>query len=256
MVDARGNDPDPLGIGSVETHELPGLLRRRREDHVGVADHALLASQAFERLRRFPAGERVVLDLAERVERGHERDAEDLLGRAADPTRQPVVAVDQVVVVALLPRHPEHAAEELRQIPLHRGLRQRLARTRLRAHDADPRRDLADVVRVASAAPREEVDLDPLTGEALGHRSDVDVHPAGVTGSRLVDGRGVDGEDGDARRIGSGAHGQVQPPTGVRFIPSMVRTDPITSLNGRSGAGRRPRPRPVAPRRPRTGSRS
>jgi hypothetical protein len=45
-----------------------------------------------------------------------------------------------------------------------------------------------------------------LAGETLGHGTDVDVPPAGVTGPRLIDGRGVDGEDGDAWRSDARAH--------------------------------------------------
>jgi hypothetical protein len=87
VVDAGGNDPDPLGIGAVQAHELTRLLRRRREDPVGLEDDPLLASEPLGRLRRFPLGERVVLDLAECVERGHQRHAEDLFDRPPDPAR-------------------------------------------------------------------------------------------------------------------------------------------------------------------------
>ena len=246
VVDAGGNDPDPLGIGPVQTDELARLLRRRREDPVGLDDHPLLAPQPLGGLRRLTASERVVLHLPERVERGHERHAEDVLGRPPDPAGQPVVAVDHVVAVALLARDAQDAAEELGQVALHRGLRHRLARTRLGAHDADARRDLADLVGRPSPAPREEVHLDPLAGEALGHGADVDVHPAGVTGSRLIDGRGVHGEDGDARTSDLRAHSHLQRPTGPRFIPSskLLRRRPRAG----AGAGRRPRRRPAAPR--------
>ena len=244
MVDAGRNDPDPLRIGAVEADELPRLLGRRREDPVGLADHPLLAPQAFEGLRRLTSSEGVVLDLAERVERGNERHTEDVLGRPPDPAGQPVVAVDDVVAVALLASDAEDPAEELRQVALHRGLRDRLARTGLGAHHADARRDLADLVGRSAPAPGEQVHLDPLAGEALGHGADVDVHPAGVTGPRLIDGRGVHGEHGDAGRSDLRAHSHLQPPTGPRFIPKMLRGGLIVG----GGAVRRLRRRPAAPR--------
>ncbi len=114
MIDAGGNDPDPFGIRPVQPHELTCLLGRRREDHVGLADHPLFPAEALGGLRSLPASERVVLHLAERVERGHQRNAEDLLRSPSDPAGQPVVAVNDVVAVAFLSRHAQHPAEELR----------------------------------------------------------------------------------------------------------------------------------------------
>ena len=78
-------------------------------------DHALLAGQANGGLRVLGGGERVVLHLAERVERRHERDAPDLLRSAPDPAREPVMAVDDVVGGALVSLPAENPAQERRQ---------------------------------------------------------------------------------------------------------------------------------------------
>src|SRR5205823_5762354 len=77
--------------------------------------------------------ERVVLDLAERVERGNERRAPDLLGRSAHPAGKPVVAVNDVVRDAVEPRFVEHTTEELGKVPGQVRLRHRRARPRLDA---------------------------------------------------------------------------------------------------------------------------
>ncbi len=199
VVDARWNDPDVVGVGAVEPDQLSGLRRRGGQDPVGGSDHALLALQPEGRLGSLSAGEGIVLDLAEGVERGHEWSAPQLLGRAADPAREPVVAVHDVVGARFAAGVGKHASEELRQESGKVGLRDRGAGSRLDAHHPRARREVLGLVIVAPPAPCEHVELQPLLGQPLRDLADVDVHPARVAAARLVHGRGVDRQHRHAR---------------------------------------------------------
>ena len=125
VIDAGRNQTDVLGVGSVQTDELAGLQRRRGQDPIRCADHAFLALQPHGRLGPLIPRERVVLHFAERVERGDERRAPDLLGRPAHPAREPVVAVDDVVRDPVEARIVKDPAEELGQVPGQVRLRHR-----------------------------------------------------------------------------------------------------------------------------------
>ena len=197
VVHAGWHDPDVVGIGPVEPHELGRLRRRRSQDPVGPGDHPLLAGQARRRLGRLAPSERVVLDLAERVERGHEGQAEDVLRRVADPPREPVVAVQDVVALPVDPRPAKHPTQELRQEPRQIGLGDRSARAGLEGHEPHTCADLEDLRSVGAAAAGEQVDLDLVIRQSLGHRADVHVHAAGVAGAGLIHRRRVHGEHGD-----------------------------------------------------------
>jgi hypothetical protein len=198
MVHARGHQPHRARIGSIEPDELGGLGRRRRQHAIRLVDHRLLGFEALRGLRRLAARERVVLDLPEGVERGDERRADRVLHRAADPAAQPVVGVHDVVATAVLVRHAQHAAEELRQEPRQLRLRDVVAGPRLHAHHPDARRERLHLVVVTAAAPGEQVHCHPATGEPLRDGTHVDVHATGIARAGLIHGRRVHAEHGDA----------------------------------------------------------
>ncbi len=255
MVDAGRDQPDVLGVGSIQTHQLARLERRRGQDPVRRADHALLALQANRRLGPLISRERIVLDLAERVERGDERRVPDLLHRSADPARQPVVAVHDVVRDPVEPSLVEDAAEELGQVPWQVRLRQRRARPGLDRDDPGSGRDLFHLVIGAAAASREDVHVHPLRGEPARHLEDVDVHAARIPDPRLIDGRGVDRQHGNPWRV---AHEwepfRMPSPLGAqpafRFDATSLRGKARERRpNGGRGAGRPVRAVPPGARR-------
>ncbi len=131
VVDAGRHDADVLGIRAVQPHELGRLGGGRRQDPVGAGDHALLARETRRRLGCLTPGERVVLDLPQRVERRHERDAQDVLRGASDPPGEPVVAVQDVVAAPVRLGASQDPTQELRQEPRQVDLRHRRARSGL-----------------------------------------------------------------------------------------------------------------------------
>jgi hypothetical protein len=89
--------------------------------------------------------------------------------------------------------------------------------------DRDAGRQPHDRWQLAAGGAGEDSDLDPERGQPLAALDDVDVHAAGVAGAGLLERGGVDGQDGDAARVGprSGAErGTRAPPVAGRSAPS------------------------------------
>ena len=199
LIDAGGDDADPVGVGPVEPDQVRGLHRGGRQDPVGAPDHGAFAVQADLRLGAVAVGQREVLDLAQRVEGRHQRGLPDLPGPLTDPAGEPVVAVHDVVgaVVSLGPilgRPAQDVVQELRQHVRQALLGQLSLRT---GGDADQPYALVDRLHLGAVAPvtGEHVRLDALPGQHLGDPEDVDVHPTRVARTGLVGGRRVEADD-------------------------------------------------------------
>ena len=201
VVDAGGDDADAVGLGPVQADELRRLDRRRGDQPVRVRDHELLAGQAVRGFRTLAARQGVVLDLAERVERGHQGDAPDLAGAAPHPAREPVVRVDEVVVGPLRACPPQDPAQELRQEPRQLLLGHGRARSGLDVDQPGAVPELLDLGTPLVPRAGEDVHLDAARRQALGRRPDEDVHPAGVARTRLVERGRVQADHGDPRLI-------------------------------------------------------
>ncbi|EGJ76402.1 putative UDP-N-acetylglucosamine [Streptomyces sp. Tu6071] len=109
-----------------------------------------------------------------------------------------------------------------------------LVRTRVDVPHEDAGRQLDARVEAALGGAREDLHLDVVRGEAAGQLDDVDVHAARVARPRLVQGRGVHAEHGDAAR---------GPATGTRQAQAArLRGEP--SCAGPPAGGGRPEPEP------------
>ena len=182
------HDLDASRVGVVELDELLGLEVGAGDEHVGGLDHLLLADHPGQRLGRVTVGHGVVLDLGHRVHRVHQRDAPPVAGERPHLTREPVVAVHEVVVADRLGRlGAQHLAGEDAQLGRQLVLGQPLERAGVDVADGDPVAGLEDLVERRAGGAGEDVDLDAATGQPLGELDDVDVHAARVAGAGLVE---------------------------------------------------------------------
>ncbi len=118
--------------------------------------------------------------------------------------------------VSLGRRPLQDSVEEIGQVVREIFFGYRPARTGLDLDEACPGADLLDGRRGGPVPARVDVDRDALLGEALRDLADVDVHPSRISSAGLVQGRGVQAENGDARmlfgrRVRIGVHGTLQP---------------------------------------------
>src|SRR6266545_2870636 len=196
VIDPRRNQADASWVGRVQPDQLGRLGGGRGHDPVGVTDDGLLPGQAGRRLRALPRGKRRVLHLSQGVERRHQRDSPDLLGAPSHPSRQPVVGVDQVVARRLGFLAAQDATEELTKEPGELLLGYGGAWTRLDLDYPRPRCELLDVGPAPPLASGEDVNAYSPCRKGIGRRPDIDVHPARVTRARLIEGRGVQADEG------------------------------------------------------------
>jgi hypothetical protein len=101
-VDAGRDDEGARGVGAVVADQLPSLLVGVGDQPVRLGDHLLLADDPRPRLRSVAVGQRLVLDLRERVRGVDERHAPPVPGQPAHLAGQPVVRVNDVVVARLV----------------------------------------------------------------------------------------------------------------------------------------------------------
>jgi hypothetical protein len=205
-VDTGRDDEGAVGVGAVEADQLTGLLVGVGDQPVGLGDDLFLADHAGAGLGSVALGQRLVLDLGERVRGVDERDAPAVAGEPADLAGEPVVRVDDVVearlVLGLLAQDGGGEGAELRgELLLAEALERAgadVAHRHARAH-LDHRRE------VAGGGAGEDVDLDAAGGKAAGGLDDVDVHAAGVAGAGLVERARVHRQRGHAAgRAGAG----------------------------------------------------
>ncbi|GAA2968306.1 hypothetical protein GCM10020227_40650 [Streptomyces flavovirens] len=201
-VDAGVDDGHTGGVGLVEADELVRLLGGVRDEPVGGVHDLRLTDDPGGGLGAVTLGERGVLDLRHGVHRVDQRDAPALGGEPADLAGEPVVGVDEVVVAGAVagPRlhHPVGEGAELGGQLL---LGQPLVRTGVDVPHQHAGGHLHRGGQGSGGGPGEYLHLDADRGEPLGQLDDVDVHTAGVTGARLVQGRGVHGQHRDAARL-------------------------------------------------------
>ena len=137
------------------------------------------------------------LDARERVERGDERTVDRVLQPVPDRPRDPVVGVQDVVVVA----GAAHPVEDRIGERIDEGgqvvQRDRAVRPDVEVHDAKSVVDGRDRRGVGVFATREDVAFDTRVRESRRQRADIDVHAAAVAGTRLREGRRVNAEDGN-----------------------------------------------------------
>lgn len=205
-IDTGRDDEGAVGVGAVEPDQLTGLLVGVRDQPVGLGDDLFLADHTGAGLRSVALGQRLVLDLGERVRGVDERDAPAVAGEPADLAGEPVVRVDDVVearlVLGLLAQDGSGEGAQLRgELLLAEALERAgadVAHRHARAH-LDHRRE------VAGGGAGEDVDLDAAGGQAAGGLDDVDVHAAGVAGAGLVERARVHRQRGHAAgRDGAG----------------------------------------------------
>jgi hypothetical protein len=185
VLDAGRHDLDPPSGGAVQAAELLLLLDAADADRVGAVDQLSFRGVA-------PAGLGVAalgLDARQRVERGDERDVEDVLDAMGDDSAQPVVRVHDIraavggdVIEHAGRERVEHVRERLLRQVMGTGLDVDHRVVRLDEHLARQ----ADVVtaRVRGA-------LEPRLGERRHHLADVHVHAPAVSGTRLQQRRRV-----------------------------------------------------------------
>ncbi len=186
------DDGDLAGVGGVVVDQLVGLAGGVGDQAVGGVDDLRLADDAGGRLGGVALGEGGVLDLGHGVHGVHQGDAPALGRQPADVAGEPVVGVDQVVVAGTVagPRL-HHAVGEGAELRGQLLLGEPLVRTRVDVPDEDAGGQLDGGREGAGGGPGEDLHLDVDRGQPLGQLHDVDVHPAGVTGTRLVQRRGV-----------------------------------------------------------------
>ena len=109
--------------------------------------------------------------------------------------------VDQVVPPGRPDRlRAQHPVREVAQLRGQVLLGQAVERTAGHVLDQYPRGHLDARRQVAGRGAGEDLDRDARLGHPAGHLDDVDVHPAGVAGARLVQRGRVDRENGDPAR--------------------------------------------------------
>ena len=189
-------------------------------------DHRLLGREPLGRVRATHRGERVVLHLAEGVERRHERRADRVLHRAPDPAARASSGCARCRS-PVRPRGPRAARR--RGTPAGTAA----ARPWARGRTARPSRSPPGCPARASSPrgrspPRQRVNRStatPRRREPLRHRAHVDVHATGIARAGLIHGRRVHAEHGDA---------------GVVVHPSMVGQDARNDGGGVSDVATRP----------------
>ena len=180
------------GVGVVQLEELAGLDVGVRDQHVGGLDDLLLADHTSRRLERVPHRERRVLDLGHGVHGVHQRDAPPVPHQGTDLAGEPVVRVHDVVpalVVAGL--GTEHLTGEGTQLTGQLRLGQTLERAGVHVVHGDTGEGLDRGRQQGGRGTGVDLDGEVAGGAPPGQLDDVDVHPAGVTGAGLVQGRGV-----------------------------------------------------------------
>ena len=199
-----------------------GLGGGVRHQPVGLGDHLLLADQPAARLRLVVLRHGGVLDLGQGVRGMHHRHPPAILGQVADLPGEPVVRVHDVVVPGIAARlGPHHPGGERAQLAGKFFLVQPLEGARDDVPDQHTRHHLGHRRLIGGGGPGEDLHLDPAGGQPAGGLVDVDVHPAGVTGARLGQRRGVQRDrrhPGDAagRTTGYRRRGHGGPPTSTR----------------------------------------
>ena len=134
----------------------------------------------------------------------------DLLGPAAHPSGQPVVAMHDVVGRVAAGSGvvggcvSKDSLQEPREVRGELILRHRRARTGLDVDQPGSGSDLLDLGRTRAVASRIDVRRDPLLGEAFGYLDDIHVHSTRVAGTRLVQRRRV---QADHRHFGRRVEG-------------------------------------------------
>ena len=194
VIDAGGDDLDPRRLRAVERGELQPLFGRGREHQVGALDGLVLETRA---LLGLVVETGFGLHARERVERRDERTVDRVLEPVTDRAGDPVVGVQDVVVVAGAAHPVEHGVGERVDEAREVVQRDRTARPDIDVHDTESVLDRRDRRGIGVFATREDIAFDTRVRESRGQGADVDVHPAAVAGSRLREGRRVNAEDGN-----------------------------------------------------------
>ena len=216
-VDPRGNDLDAGGVGVVMLGEVVLFLVRVDHHDVGVVGDLLFADAARLRLRRIAVGEVQVLHRGQRVGGVHQRHAPQIPQQPPDLPRQPVVGMHHAVAQTMAPGEGEHPAGERRQLGGQLGLVQALVRPGDDVDDAQIRRHLHDLALARARGTGVHVHCHSAGRQFPARAQHVDVHPAGIAGARLLQRRGVHGDDRDplgpvrASRIDVAVHGSRMP---------------------------------------------
>ncbi len=241
-VDAGVDDGGAGGVGVVVVDELARLLGGVGDEPVGGAHDLRLADHAGGGFGGVARGERGVLDLGHGVHGVHQGDAPAFGGEPADVAGEPVVGVDQVVVAGPVPRPgPHHAVGEGAQLRGEVLFGEPLVGAGVHVPHQHAGRQLDGGREHGGGGPGEHLDLDADGGELPGQFDDVDVHPAGVTGARLVQRRGVHAEHGHAPWS---SRETVPPPTepgGVRaHLRCLLRVGRRAAVRSLSGYNHAP----------------
>ena len=225
---------------------------------VGLVDHLLLADGAHRRLGRVDVGQRDVLHRGQRVRGVHQRHRPAVAGQPADLAGEPVVRVHDVVVAGLVgglgAQHPGRERAQLRrQVMLVETLERAGDHVAHQHAGRHPHRRRVGRRRRAG----EDLDLDAAAGHVQRRLQDVDVHAAGVSGTRLRQRRGVHRQHRDTFRQRCGRHIPCLPETpagifrGTRLgWPRPIRPRLVGGTRAASlRAGRRTARRVTPPRR-------
>ncbi len=228
VVDAGGNDVDPLGVGGIEVDQPFPLIGGGGHDRVRLRDHPRLSPKPAVGLDRLAAGAALVLHAPQRVKGVDEGDAPPGREDGGDPPGEPVVAVDQVIVHAPGLDVMEKVCRELGQVGGDLPLGDAGGSGGdLVHHDAgEEERGIRGLGAVPSGV---DVDVEAPGGERPGHLPDVHRHAPGVTHPWFDDGIGVHHEHGDAahwavRNCGDGCipYSQGGPPGRNRRLGPML----------------------------------
>ena len=165
----------------------------------GAVDNPMFTLLAPPRFRLLTGDQQQVLHLGHGVHRVDERQTPQVGELQPGHAGNPVVRMDHVVAAVRL-ELPDpvdfghHAVQQFRQFLLG----QLPGRSGQDVVHADAGGGMFDGGLRGGRGPGEDLHFDAGLGEGRGEGADVDVHAAGVPGTGLLHGRGVQGEEGDA----------------------------------------------------------
>ena len=195
---------DARRAGTVGAQELRALHVVRGDDAVRGAHDARLLAQPHRWLELGDAPGRAVLRPAERVEHLENRHRPAVSEPQRGHPRQPVVGVDQVVLDAAREAPRLEPVDELVEVGVDLGARQRRLGPRREVDHLHAWAHADDTRDGAVLRPREDVHLDAHPPELARELAHVDVHPARLLRAERGERARVEAEHRDAEVHGLG----------------------------------------------------